>query len=177
MVLDKIFLTQLTGVLKRIQDEEEYHFEDSSRLLAQALVGEGSIYIWGDGELEAVSYEAIKGKDSLKNVKTLKVDQLDLLTDSDRVLLFSRNSTDENVIHVGHLLRERNIPFVAVASKSKEQEGIDAIADLFIDLKIKNGLVPTDTGERVGYPYLLVSLFVYHHLQFLVKEILDEYED
>lgn len=172
--LDKIFLTQLTGVLKKIQEQEEFQLEDSARLIAQALVGEGTVFIWGNQELEGVIFEATKGKEAIPRVK--KLDEIEPLTDLDRVILFSRTSSDKELLELGRNLYEKNVPFIAVASKV-EGEGIESIADIFIDLKIKNGLIPTETGERIGYPYLIASIFVYHHISFLVKEILSEYEE
>lgn len=57
----KMFSTQLTGLFNRIQDKEEFSIEDGARLLAQAAVGDGSIYICGLKEMAAVEAEATEG--------------------------------------------------------------------------------------------------------------------
>jgi hypothetical protein len=164
----KMFTTQLTGLFKRIEEKEEYSFEDGARLLAQ-----GSIYIFATKEMKAVEFEALEGAEPFKGVKIFE--SVEELTDSDRVLLFTRYSSDAAALLVAKQLREKGIPFVAVATVVPEGAELQEIADFVIDLRLTKGLLPDDEGNRYGYPSSMAALFVYYGLKFTVEEILAEY--
>ena len=51
--------------------KEEMNIEDSARLLAQALVGDGFIYLHGTNEMEGVVAEALFGAEPMKQAKRL----------------------------------------------------------------------------------------------------------
>ena len=57
----KIFSTQLNSLFKKVMEKEEFNMEDAARLLAQAAVGDGTIYIHGFGEMDGVTKEALNG--------------------------------------------------------------------------------------------------------------------
>jgi hypothetical protein len=166
----KMFTTQLTGLLKRIEEKEEYSFEDGARLLAQ-----GPIYIFATKEMKAVEFEAIEGAEPLKGAKVFE--RVGELTDSDRVLIFSRYSSDEDAVEVAAQLQEKAIPFVAVSTAVPEGGKLQELADLHIDLRLTKGLLPDDFGNRYGYPSSMAALFVYFGLKFTIEEILAEYEE
>jgi len=166
----KMFTTQLTGLFKRIEEKEEYSFEDGARLLAQ-----GSIYIFATKEMKAVEFEALEGAEPFTGVKIFE--SVEELTDSDRVLLFTRYSSDAAALLVAKQLREKGIPFVAVATVVPEGAELQEIADSVIDLRLTKGLLPDDKGNRYGYPSSMAALFVYYGLKFTVEEILAEYEE
>ncbi|WP_462410212.1 DUF2529 domain-containing protein [Neobacillus sp. Marseille-QA0830] len=171
----KMFSTQLTGLFKRIAENEEFSFEDGARLLAQAASGDGSIYIFAAKEMKAVPAEATEGAEPLGSAKELTSETLSELTDADRVLLFTRNSDDVEAIMVAESLVEKNIPFVVV-STNVEDGRLAEIADVHIDLRLTKGLLPDETGGRFGYPSSMAGLFVYYGLKFTIDEILAEYE-
>jgi uncharacterized phosphosugar-binding protein len=171
----KMFTTQLTGMFKRIEEKEEYSFEDGARLLAQAPVGDGSIYIFTTKEMKAVAFEALEGAEPFKGAKVFE--SSGHLTDSDRVLIFSRYSSDEDALEVAAQLQEKAIPFVAVTTSVPEGEKLLELADLHIDLRLTKGLLPDDFGNRYGYPSSMAALFVYFGLKFTIEEILAEYEE
>lgn len=163
----KMFTTQLTGLFKRIEDKGEFSFEDGARLLAQAPVGDGSIYIIGLKEMKAVEFEALEGAEPLKGVKVLT--DVEELTESDRVLMFTRFA--EDAIELAEKLVEKGIPFVTISTGTVET------ADVHIDLGLKKGLLPDDVGNRYGYPSSMAGLYVYFGLKFTIEEILTEYEE
>lgn len=77
------------------------NIEDSARLLAQALVGEGFIYLHGTNEMEGVVAEALFGAEPMKQAKRLFENGKEVeVTSADRVLLISRFSTDEEVVAI-----------------------------------------------------------------------------
>ncbi len=97
----KIFSTQLSGYFSRVSQKEEMNIEDSARLLAQALVGEGFIYLHGTNEMEGVVAEALFGAEPMKQAKRLFENGKEVeVTSADRVLLISRFSTDEEVVAI-----------------------------------------------------------------------------
>jgi hypothetical protein len=168
----KMFTTQLTGLFKRIEEKEEYSFEDGARLLAQ-----GSIYIFATKEMKAVVAEAIEGAEPLTGVKLLAVESLAELTDSDRVLMFTRYSSDEAAVEMAVQLQEKGIPFVAVSTVVPDGGRLVELADVHIDLRLSKGLLPDDFGHRYGYPSSMAALFVYFGLKFTIEEIIAEYEE
>lgn len=171
----KIFSTQLSGLFKTIS-QDEYAIEDAARLLAQAVIGDGHIYIHGFKEMNGVVSEALEGADALSNCKAMP--DIEQITSVDRVLLFTRNSDDPEAMALAQQLEELNVPFVGVSTVHDEMKtGLHDLAHIHINLNVKRGLVPTDTGERVGFPSLLVALFTYHGIQLTLSELLDEIEE
>lgn len=77
------------------------NIEDSARLLAQALVGEGFIYLHGTNEMDGIVAEALFGAEPMKQAKRLFENGKEVeVTSADRVLLISRFSTDEEVVAI-----------------------------------------------------------------------------
>ncbi|MBM7585232.1 putative phosphosugar-binding protein [Bacillus pakistanensis] len=171
----KMFTTQLTGLFNRIQANEEYTIEDSARLLAQAAIGEGHIYIKGYNEMEAIMLEALEGKEPLSNAR--KLDDFTILTEADRVLIVSRYATDSEALELATELNQRGIPFVAVSGVTKEDgENLVDFADFHIDTKVIKGLLPNEIGERVGFPSSMAALYIYFAIKFTLEEIVEEVE-
>jgi len=171
----KMFTTQLTGVFKKINDKEEFSFEEGARLLAQAPVGDGSIYLYGTKEMKAVEFEALEGAEPFTGAKVLTVEGVDGLSDADRVLIFTRYSNDESALGLATQLNEKGIPFVAVSTDTAGQ--LPELADVHIDLQLTKSLLPDDFGNRFGYPSSMAALFVYYGLKFTIDEMLAEYEE
>lgn len=172
----KIFTTQLTGYFHRIFEQEEFQIEDGARLLTQAAVGEGSIYIYGTGEMAGILQEALNGAEPLPFVKPLQ--NLDEVSNADRVFLFSRFSHDADIIEKAKELSNKGIQMVGVSTIiESEGDSLDDFVDIHIDTKLKKPLIPTEDGGRIGFPSLMLSLYVYYCLTFTIKEILSEYEE
>lgn len=169
-----MFSTQLTGIFQRINEQEEYAIEDGARLLAQATVGEGHIYIQGFQEMAAVSYEALHGKEQLFKSKLL-TDKKELLP-IDRVLIITRYAHDPEAVLLGQRLSKENIPFVAISGISEyTQNDLTETADIHIDTKVVRGLIPDNKGKRVGFPSSIAGLYIYHLLKMTIDEMVSEY--
>ncbi|WP_456273031.1 DUF2529 domain-containing protein [Bacillus sp. AK031] len=170
----KMFTTQLSGLFNRIADKEEFSIEDGARLLAQASVGEGHIYIKGFAEMESVTLEALYGHEKLEGAKAL--DSVEDLTEADRVLLVSRFSSDEEAVSLAGELVERGIAFTAISGVANpEDDGLVDLADIHIDTKLIKGMLPGEMGERVGFPSSIAALYIYYLIRFSMEEMLEEY--
>lgn len=169
-----MFMTQLSGLLKRISEKEEFAIEDAGRLLAQSFMSEGFIYMKGFSEMAAIETEAVFGAEVLSSVKRWTEDTQ--LTEADRVLIATRFSDDPDAVHLAKKLAAEGIPFAAIASK-KAEAGIDETADVFIDLRLTKGLLPDDDGGRTGFPSSIVGLYVYFLMKMTIEEIIAEYEE
>jgi hypothetical protein len=73
-------------------------------------------------------------------------------------------------------LSEQQIPIVSITSTHTAGKQWSDYVDIHLDLKVKNSLVPTESGERIGYPASLLALYTYFCLFLLIYEILSEYE-
>lgn len=171
----KMFSTQLTGLFNRLQDKEEFSIEDGARLLAQASAGQGKICFYGTREMQAIGLEAVYGEEPLQAAAILS--DKDDLEAADRVLIVSRFADDAEALEIARHLQGKGIPFVAISTVRGESEGdtLDQMADVHIDLRITKGLLPDETGNRIGYPTSVAALFVYFGLKFTIEEILEEY--
>lgn len=170
----KMFTTQLAGLFKRILDKTDFEIEDSARLLAQALVGEGSIYIKGFKEMEGVVLEALEGEEKLDNAFAFQ--HIDDLTIADRVLVISRYSDDVEAVKLANALIEKGIPFVAISGDKKTGENsLVELADFHINTQVVKPMLPNMDGTRVGFPSLIAALYIYHSLKFTMDEILEDY--
>lgn len=173
-ILLKMFSTQLSGLFKRIQDKEE-EIEDSARLLAQAIAGDGKIYLLATNEMEGVIYEAIEGPEPLSQATRWREEyEFSNIAPNDRFLLVSRTSEDAKILEFAKKLSDQHIPFAAISTIMSEEEGIQQFADIHIDLSLKKGLLPDEDGNRFGNPSLIGALFAYHGIKFTLNEILSE---
>jgi hypothetical protein len=174
IALLKMFTTQLTGLFKRIAEKEEFSFEDGARLLSQAPIGDGYIYIFATKEMKAVEIEALAGVEQLTSARPFVT--VRELTVADRVVIFTRFASDAEALVLGEQLREKGIPFVAVSTVANDEAQLAELADVHLDLALKQGLLPDELGNRYGYPSSMAALFVYHGLKFTIDEILAEYD-
>ncbi|CAM3602057.1 DUF2529 domain-containing protein [Aeromicrobium ponti] len=171
----KMFSTQLAGLFKRLQEKEEFTIEDSARLLAQAAAGDGKIYFYGTKEMSGIGYEATQSQEPFRDAAIWEND--DEISETDRFIIFSRNSDDEEAIELAKKLANKEIPFVAVSTeKADSSDNLANLADVHIDLKLTKGLLPDEEGNRFGYPASMAALFVYYGIKFTIEEILAEYE-
>ena len=155
-------------------EKEEFTIEDAARLLTQAAIGDGTIYIHGFNEMDGVTREALNGIEPL--LKASAYASTVTLTQEDRFLLFSRYSNDQEAIQFAQKLKTEGVPFVAVSTVvPSDTDSLEALADVHINLQVERGLIPKEDGNRTGYPTLLVALFVYTGIKFTMEEILQEY--
>lgn len=202
----KMFSTQLTHLFKKIQEQNEFAIEDGARLLAQSAVSDGVVFIRGFREMSAVESEAFDGAEPFsKAVKKMSnlaevtpADRVILFSrfsnDAGAVYVAKNlaaqgipfvavctvvDNEDEVVAEVS----DNEIFGVGVQAQIASRQGdsgdsadLADFADVLIDLQLKKGLLPDETGNRVGYPGAMAGLFVYHALKFTLDEILADFE-
>ncbi len=178
----KIYLTQLTGVYKKLELDEQENMEDAARLLAQALVSHGTVYLHGFKEMAGIISQAIDGPEPTKGVKRLYNGQyMAQIEQRDRALIFARTATEPEAVALAESLNGQRIPFVAVslapAADEIDTPNLANLADIHIDLKAKRGLIPNEDGTRSGIPTLASALFVYQGITLSIDEIIKEYEE
>ena len=148
------------------------NIEDSARLLAQALVGEGFIYLHGTNEMDGIVAEALFGAEPMKQAKRLFENGKEVeVTSADRVLLISRFSTDEEVVAIAKLQADGH-SIVGISAIQEGTESLEQYTDVHIDTKLLKGLIPDDEGNRYGFPSLMIALFAYHGIKFTIDEML-----
>jgi hypothetical protein len=173
--MSKILTTQLTGLLQRIEKTEEEMIGDTARVLAQAGIGEGTVYFACFGEMEALAIHALKGTDPFKK-GALWHDQIKL-TSADRVIIFTNSASNEGALELARTLSDAFIPFSAVASEvASDENTLSELAYTYISLKVRGGILPhpEKLGERIVFPYLFAGLYVYEALKMEYDEMVDD---
>ncbi|WP_100405751.1 DUF2529 family protein [Bacillus solitudinis] len=172
----QIFTTQLTGLMKAIQEKQIDSLEDAGRLLAQTIIAKGTVYVYGTKEMAAVSAEALYGKEALGTFLPL-ANQGNMHTPGvqDRVLLVSRSS-DEDILVLARDLYKNSIPFVAISTVEEADDELVTLADVHINLDVTRSLVPQDDGSKIGYPASLIALYTFFCLHLTIHDIISEYE-
>lgn len=173
--MSKILTTQMTGLLQRISSSEEFAIEDTARLLAQAAIGEGNVYFICFDELKAVQLNALESAEPFYKLATYNEDTV--LTDADRVIIFTRSASNPEAIAFAQKLFDDFIPFAAVASEVESAENeLSNLAYTYISLKIRGGILPhpTNLGERIVFPHLMAALFIYEAIKMEYDEMIGE---
>lgn len=172
----KMLTTQIRGLLERIAEGQEESMEETARLLAQALVGEGRIVLAAFDELEAVTATALDGVEPLDGaIRYTK--ELELTT-ADRVWLLVRKADHPVALELARELADQFIPFaVMAADKVDDDNELAALAYTYISTGLKKGLIPGPTGERIVQPHALAALFVYEAVKLSIDDMLADEDD
>ncbi|WP_422124028.1 DUF2529 family protein [Planococcus sp. X10-3] len=145
--------TQLSILFEQIAMQENT-IEDIARLLAQAAVSEGTIYLAAFGEMKAVCTVALDGDEPLPAAREWQPESY--VTSADRVFILAKK--DEGDELAGRL-SDAAIPFAMLCTATKESDLPDAMLSLGID---KGGL------------HAMAALYVYHNIKLIMDEMMDE---
>lgn len=176
--MSKILTTQLTGLFQRIGQSEEEAIEETARLLAQAAIGQGTVYFATFGEMEAIAINALHSVQPFANFK--RYENSVALLPADRVIIFTRHATDEQALQLARKLNADFIPFSAVASEvASDSNELSDLAYTYISLKMRGGILPhpTKLGERIVFPHVMAALFIYEAIKMEFDEMLMDDED
>lgn len=161
----KIFNTQLNGIFKKI-DMQEAEIDIAGRLLAQAVVGEGSIYVKGFGDLKFFEAFAANSKENLFDAEVYISDAL--VDSTDRVLVMS-DTYDESTAEFVDDLETRDIDYVLICNKHEAIHSMN-----FIDLSTPRALVPTEDFSRIITPHMIAMNYIYYAIYSVMYEMLME---
>lgn len=160
----KMLSTQLAGLFQRIAKQEEA-IEETARLLAQAAIGEGTIFLAAFGEMKAVIPAAIEGAEPLQSAAVWTPESI--VMPEDRVWILAKNDEADELIG---RLNDAHLPFAVLFGEARS----DVEADAFVSLGINKGLIPLEDGSRTVFPYAIGALFVFHAVMMAIDEMLGE---
>lgn len=170
----KIFTTQFSGIMNKIATNEEA-IEDSARLLAQATITEGTIYLYCSNELEVIISEALYSLEPLKNVVAINNENLPELQPNDRFIIATRTNEDEEARFLAKAIQAQHGSAIGISTiVSEDKDGLEELVDVHIDLHCKKGLVPDEYGNRVANPTSLAALVTFFGIRLALNEILAE---
>ncbi|MDG5787349.1 DUF2529 family protein [Evansella sp. AB-P1] len=179
----KIFQTQVQGLLNRFTDIED-ELEDAARMIAQSIISEGKVWIFGEKEMKGIIHQAVEGEDSFPNIMegTIGGHSTQQL---DTVIVFSPDPHSQWADHVVSTAKEVPCNVIGVSSErnlaatspaeSNNDTSWGEKCDLFFSTGVKRGLVPTESGQFLGHPHLLVGLHIYYLLYLTTMEFLEEH--
>lgn len=178
--MSKILTTQLTGVLQKIQQNEEDAIEETARLLAQAAIGQGTVYFACFDEMQGIAQNALLSAEPMAKVALWTADTL--LTETDRVCIFTRHANNSDALELAQQLYDAFIPFAAIACEQASNDNqLSELAYTYVSLNLRNPILPhpTKLGTRIVMPSLLAALYVYEAIKLSYDEmlVLDEDDD
>ncbi|ULG73973.1 DUF2529 family protein [Macrococcus brunensis] len=161
----KIFNTQLNGVFQKINNQET-EIDIAARLLAQAILGEGKVYVKGFGDLKYFEEFATSSAERLPDSEKLITESV--IDKTDRVLLMA-DAYDDAVIEYIADLDQQDIDYVLICNKDERISSMN-----FIDLSTPRALVPTEDFSRIITPHMMAMNYIYYILYATIKEMIDD---
>ena len=170
----KIFTTQTIGLLQKIEKEESFSIEETARLLAQSVMGDGGrVILYGVDELDSVVTRALLGEEPM--TRAVRYEEGMTFEKTDRIFLIGRRADDPRLLTVAKELFDAFIPFGAMtASPRGEDNELEGLAYTYICTHTPDGYVPTDSGERVGRPHSLLATFIFEAILMQYRAIVSE---
>lgn len=170
----KMLSTQITGKFMEIMDTEQYHIEDAARALAQAIMGHGTIYWFGFGEMHAIIDEVAHGAETLPSSKIYQ-SEFDL-TPMDRVVFATRYADHKDAMSLTKNIQETGAQVISLSAIRNDEKSLKQVADFHINTKVTAPILPFE-NDRVCFPSVMTMLYAYYGLVLTTKEILADHED
>lgn len=169
-------MTQVQGLMQTLKDEQDETIEDASRLIAQRIVGDGSVFIHGIDQMEAIETYAIQGEQTLNSMESLRQkDHFTNVCELDLVYVFSPFANDEKAREVASFAKKQGAHVIGIASVAPEQgQQFFDECDLTLDLGVKHALVPTE-NKRIGAPHVPMASIAYDCIYLTVTEMIEEF--
>lgn len=176
--MSKILSTQMSGLFQRIIQNDEEAIEETARLLAQASVGQGKVYFACFDALQSVEINALQNTEPFHNLTKWTPETI--LTDSDRVCIFTTSCQNAEALSLAKKLYSDFIPFAVVSSEPQgENNELSELAYTYTSMKIRGGILPhpTKLGERIVVPHLIAALFIYEAIKLNYDEMISDDEE
>ncbi|MGJ9385433.1 DUF2529 family protein [Salipaludibacillus sp. CF4.18] len=175
----KIFDTQVKGLVNKLIDYEE-ELEDAARVMAQSIVSDGHLYWTGEKEMDGIITQACFGTDGLSGSKRWSKEIT--LSEMDTLVIVSPSKHSSWANDVIDIVKDSSVSIIAIYSHETIEENSDQsqtwidTCDFAFFTGVDKGLVPMESGARIGNPHLLIALQIYYQLYFAVAEMLEEHE-
>ncbi|WP_096185900.1 DUF2529 family protein [Evansella halocellulosilytica] len=174
----KIFRTQLQGLITNI-DEFEEQFEEASRVIAQSIISDGELWIYGEKEMQGIVAQATEGDDPFPTVRIAS--ERTAFSELDTLIVCSTDPYSEQTKKIVEKARESGCQIIGISShdttlKEQNRSSWTDACQFYFSTGVKQGLVPTEEGNRIGTPHLLIALHIYYALYFTLQEYLEEFE-
>ncbi|QQK81673.1 DUF2529 family protein [Salicibibacter cibi] len=167
----KSYTTQLQHVFHTIGKQEEA-IADGARLLAQALVGEGTIYVIANKRFSALADTMVQNKDTPKRIQRMTQQQKKALTTADRMLVLSEGTeTKEELLHLQDLL-QAHIPIVFLGPGSPGLSFEEGMEEPMVITTPSSPIVPAPDGNKCGYPTEIAIIYAYQAMMFELSEMI-----
>ena len=171
----KMFFTQLQGLTKGIEEQEDT-IEDAARLLAMSIVSDGSVYWYGEGEMDGIVTQAMTRDDGIPDSK--RWSEAQSLSEQDTVVICTKWRDSVSARDVATRAEEACATVIGLTSTlavSEDRHNWTTGVERLLVNGVNQGLIPSEDGEtRIGTPHLLAGLHVYYSLFFVLKDILDD---
>ncbi|MGL4818511.1 MAG: DUF2529 family protein [Bacilli bacterium] len=165
----KILTTQLNGAVSTLFEKNTMELEFAVRTLAQAVVNEGTIWIWSSPSLSWLVSEFTDGENALPRARKLE-DEVNI-TSVDRIL-FLTNATDDSAFLQTIEQYALDCPFVVVAPDAPDTT---LMADAWIAIRRNKGVLPREDGSRMCNPYGFLLLALGMYFQASLAETLEDF--
>lgn len=159
----KMPIEQLTNLFRQLAEQEEI-IEDIARLLAQAAIGEGTIFLAVFGEMKAVTAAALSG-DALSCIEEWHPKSV--VTSNDRVFILAKKDEGDGL---AGRLSDASLPFAMLCAESKEFD----LPEVFLALNLDKGILPAETSSQPQMFYAMAALYVYHNINLMMIDMLSE---
>ncbi|AXF56403.1 DUF2529 family protein [Salicibibacter kimchii] len=169
----KSYTTQLQHVFQTIAKQDEA-IADSARLLAQALVGEGNIYLLANERFSALADTLVQNEDTPKRIQRMSRKQKEALSAADRMLVLSDGTeTKEDASYLQGLL-QAHIPIVFLGPGHPNLSFEEGMEEPMGITTPSSPIVPAPDGSKRGYPTEIAIIYAYQAMMFELSEMIAE---
>ncbi|PYZ92471.1 hypothetical protein CR194_12420 [Salipaludibacillus keqinensis] len=168
----KIFDTQLKALTEKLTQYDE-DIEDAARILAQSIVSDGRIYWYGENEMKGIVTQACLGEDRIAD--SFLADESTSFSAMDTLVVMSQDLSENMIETLTNKAVQGQSTVIGIHSNIEDSSVVDL--DFSFTTGVKNGLVPMESGNRIGSPHLLIGLHLYYKLYFAVMEMLEEHTE
>ncbi|QQK78007.1 DUF2529 family protein [Salicibibacter cibarius] len=169
----KSYTTQLQHVFHTIGKQEEA-IGDSARLLAQALVGEGTIYVMANKRFSALADTIVQNEDTPKRIQRIAQQQKEALTTTDRMLVLSEGTETKNELLYLQGLLQAHIPLVFLGPGSPSLSFKEGMEEPMVITTPSSPIVPAPDGSKSGHPTEIAIIYAYQAMMFELSEMIAE---
>ncbi|SDI47449.1 DUF2529 family protein [Natribacillus halophilus] len=168
----KSYTTQLQHVFTTIRNEEET-IADGARLLAQALVGNGNIYVCAGKPFASLAETIVHNQDTPGRIHFIPWYKKEQATAADRLLVLTDGSeTEEDTSQLQQLL-EAYIPLVFLGPAHPRLTFVEGMEDPIVITTPSSPIVPDYDGDRRGYPTEIAIIYAYQAIIFEILDMID----